>query len=210
MGTRNSVHVIVGKETKIAKYCQWDGYASVRGVETLEVLRNFLKPTKTKTFSGRLKEMREKVNGVVGISNEEVHNLWKECGADDDGYVTMEISNKFKEKYAHLSRDMGGGEVLKLVVEGKIKETNLDTTFVAESLWCEWAYVVDLDKKTFEVYKGFNETPLKKNERFYDLDKKDSEFHPVKLVKKYKLNELPTTKTFIKEIEELTTEPEEA
>lgn len=210
MGTRNSVHVIVNKQTKIAKYCQWDGYASVRGVETLEVLRSFLKPTKTKTFDERLQEMKQKVKGVIAISNEEVNKRWKECGADDEGYVTMEVSDKFKQNYAHLSRDMGGGEVLKLVVEGKINETNLDTEFVGDSLFCEWAYVVDLDKKTFEVYKGFNDKPLKKNERFYEFDKKDNEYHPVKLVKKYKLDDLPTKSKFLKEIEELTDEPEEA
>jgi exodeoxyribonuclease VII small subunit len=59
MGTRNSVHVIVEKETKIAKYCQWDGYPSVRGVEALNVLRTLLKPTKTQTFEEAIKRLEE-------------------------------------------------------------------------------------------------------------------------------------------------------
>ena len=211
MGTRNSVHVIVGKETKIAKYCQWDGYPEGRGIELLDVLRKRLKPTKTISFEDRLKEMKEKVKSVVALTDEEVHNRWKECGADDSGWVDMEVSNKFKEKYAHLSRDMGGGEVLDLVVTGKVKDTQLNPKFVADSLFCEWAYVVDLDKKTLEVYKGFNDKPLSKKERFFSLTEKDSnKYYPVKLVKKYKLDELPTKKAFLKEIEELTAEPEEA
>jgi hypothetical protein len=31
--------------------------------------------------------------------------------------------------------------------------------FPLDSLHCEWAYVVDLDKQRFEVYKGFQQTP---------------------------------------------------
>jgi hypothetical protein len=210
MGTRNSVHVIVGKETKIAKYCQWDGYPEGRGIELLDVLRKRLKPTKTISFEDRLKEMKEKVKSVVALTDEEVHNRWKECGADDSGWVGMDVANKFKEQYAHLSRDMGGGEVIDLVFTGKVKDTQIDPKFVADSLFCEWAYVVDLDKKTLEVYKGFNDKPLSKKDRFFSLTEKDSKYYPVKLVKKYKLDELPTNKAFLKEIEELTAEPEEA
>lgn len=210
MGTRNSVHVIVGKQTKIAKYCQWDGYVSGRGVEALTVLKKLLKPTKTKSFEDRLKEMKQKVKGVVALTNEQVQNRWKQCGADDSGWVTMEVSNKFKQNNAHLSRDMGGGEVLDLVVKGKINETQLDPEFVADSLYCEWAYVIDLDKKVFEVYAGFNEKPLKPKDRFFNLQKEGDKYFPVKLVKKYKLDELPTAKNFVKEIEKLTAEPEEA
>jgi len=210
MGTRNSVHVIVGKQTKIAKYCQWDGYPSVRGVEIIDVLRKRLKPTKTKSFEDRLKEMKAKVKSVVALTDKEVQNRWKECGADDSEWVGMDVSNKFKEQYAHLSRDMGGGEVLDLVVTGKVKETQLDPKFVADSLFCEWAYVVDLDKKTLEVYTGFNNKPLTSKDRFFNLQKKGKKYFPVKLVKKYKLDELPTAKNFVKEIEKLTAEPEEA
>jgi hypothetical protein len=210
MGTRGVTHVIAEKQTRIAKYCQWDNYPSGRGVELLEVLRKRLKPTKTKSFEDRLKEMKAKVKSVIALTNKEVQNRWKECGADDSGWVSMEISAKFKEKYAHLSRDMGGGEVLDLVVKGKVKDTNLDTEFVADSLFCEWAYVVDLDKKTFEVYQGFNEKPLTKKDRFFNLQKEGSEYSPVKLVKKYKLSELPTKVVFLEEINKLTAEPEEA
>ena len=61
---------------------------------------------------------------------------------------------------------------------------------------CEWAYIVDLDKNTFEIYEGFNKTALNESDRFYSITKKDNEYHPVKLIKSYSLQELPTSTEF--------------
>ena len=41
--------------------------------------------------------------------------------------------------------------------------------FAGDSLFCEWAYVIDLDKETVECFKGFNTTPLTPEDRFYDV-----------------------------------------
>ena len=32
--------------------------------------------------------------------------------------------------------------------------------FLADSLFCEWAYVINLDNSQFEVYRGFNQDPM--------------------------------------------------
>lgn len=39
--------------------------------------------------------------------------------------------------------------------------------FADDSLFCEWAYVLDMDNDTLEIYKGFNKKPLDASERFY-------------------------------------------
>jgi len=70
--------------------------------------------------------------------------------------------------YPELSRDTGG-DILKLIMfKNKTKLKN-SLNFAADSLFCEWAYVIDLDKNTYEVYKGFNKEPLDESERFYLL-----------------------------------------
>ena len=82
----------------------------------------------------------------------------------------------------------------------------------ADSIWCEWAYVIDLDKGTFEVYKGFNKQPLGKEQRFrylqdlnLHMDKKDdgtlyhNGYYPVRHLVTFKLNNLPTPHEFLKQ-----------
>ena len=67
-----------------------------------------------------------------------------------------------------------------------------ETVFVADSLFCEYAYVIDLDKNTFEIYTGFNKERLSENDRFFFLQEEGKEYYPVKLLKSYSLSELPT------------------
>lgn len=177
MGTRNSVIVIANNEPKIAKYCQWDGYPSGRGIELLEVLHKH-----KDNFSG----MKEKVSGVKSLTKDEIDERWKSLG--NDSFMTTN---------PHLLRDMGGGELLDLIMEDKVNETHLYVDFVGDSLFCEWAYVVDLDKNTLEVYKGFNQTPLTPEDRFFDKTEEGSEYHPVKLVVEYSLNDLPEGYQFL-------------
>jgi hypothetical protein len=77
--------------------------------------------------------------------------------------------------------------------------------FAGDSLFCEWAYVVDFDENTFEVYKGFVKEPHE-GERFsnmeYEKSHRESQYYPIKLKKKYDLNNLPTEEEFLKELEQ--------
>ena len=96
-----------------------------------------------------------------------------------------------------------GGKILQYVYDltSPIKLFN-KYDFAADSLSCEYAYVVDLDKNTFEVYQGFNHKPLTSKDRFYSLtDEKEIEkdsmrresrekYYPVKLLVSMNLKKL--------------------
>jgi hypothetical protein len=61
---------------------------------------------------------------------------------------------------------------------------------------------VDFDTNKFEIFEGYNQEPLKGDERFYsDKPNKDG-YYPVKLVKSYVLTNLPTEEEFLKDFEE--------
>lgn len=72
------------------------------------------------------------------------------------------------------------------------------------SLFCPWAYVVDFDTNTFEVFKGGNQQALTKDERFYFTQAEGAEYreeqkdllgkcyYPIRLTASYSLDNLPT------------------
>lgn len=193
MGTRNLTCVVKNGQYKVAKYGQWDGYPTSLGIGILEFLRNEFDRS---TFERNLDK-------VQFISDEQAHALWTECGADDSDWVNMEVSERFKQKYFALSRDCGGDDVLALIQEGKVDKQQSSLEFAADGLFCEWCYVVDLDKNTFEVYTGFNQTQLDPSERFANVkptEKADTKYSPVKFVKEYSLDNLPSNGQFLTDV----------
>lgn len=131
--------------------------------------------------------------------------MWTDYGMDADGSIPVKDANRFWQTFPEFSRDTGA-EILSMIQNNRITSNCLDNclTFAADSLFCEWAYVVDFDKRTFEVYKGFNKTPLEKSDRFYFLREYESDekysgkcYHGVKLAKEFNLDDLPENDTFL-------------
>jgi hypothetical protein len=187
MGTRNSVIVIVDNEPKIAKSCQLNGFPSGVGLEVLDVLKKYT----------NLELMKEKVRLVKSLTKEEIDNRLKQVDSDSKGMSIKTVVDDFKKKNAHLSINMGGSLVLDLVMKGEVDETYLEPEFVGDGLFCEWAYVVDLDKNTFEVFRGFNKTPLTPQDRFFNTPRLNKEYYPVKLLVEYSLTNLPSEDKFL-------------
>lgn len=188
MGTRNLTCVFHEGNYKIAKYGQWDGYPDSLGIDIL----NFLfKRFDKETFIQNL-------NKVRFITDEEMKALWRSAGADDSGWATVEVSDKFKDTNYSLSRDCSGDELLSLVQRGEVDKQSNSIDFAGSGLFCEWCYVIDLDKNTFEVYKGFNQTDLDPSERFAAFERQEKDYSPVKHVKTYSLDDLPNEETFLK------------
>jgi len=116
------------------------------------------------------------------------------------GMISMKVSENHSILYPNLSRDTGA-KILRLIQDGvitrrvKIKDTLSETdnkeftyepvrclvnskNFAGNSLFCEWAYVVDMDEETLEIYTGFNKGKAKG--RFAKI-KKYKEYSPVTL-----------------------------
>jgi hypothetical protein len=185
MGTRNATIVIKDNKTKVAQYGQWDGYPSGQGVTALNFLRQ-----------ANLSQFGTEVDKLDWFTEEELEDL----------------GTAWQDSHPYLSRDTGA-EILIEVYKGTVTKLVNREDFVADSLFCEWAYVVDLDKNTFEVYEGFNQEPLTKDDRFFDLTENverrgDNQYHPCKMIKSYPLDNLPTEEEFIEYFDKL--EEEEA
>lgn len=60
------------------------------------------------------------------------------------------------------------------------------------------AYVIDLDRQTFEAYVGINDIPLREDERFYDgPEPNDRGIYPFRECGVFSLNDLPSVNDFV-------------
>lgn len=192
MGTRNLTIVTSNGKVKVAQYCQWDGYLSGQGIVAFEIMKRII-------ASGQLGQFKTKVDNLKWMDNEQIEKI--------DNNINWQT------EYPYLSRDCGA-EVLNAIHFGTIKVScgigrneekevkiiGLSNAyeFAADSLFCEWAYVIDLDKATFEVYKGFNKVKLSETERFYPLQGDgEKKYYPIKLLASFDLNNLPSEGEFL-------------
>lgn len=186
MGTRNLTLVLLNGEYKVAQYGQWDGYPSGQGLVVLNFLRAM-----------EIDKMRTALDHVKFPTDEEAKQLTDKVDTQGkiDGVDWLEI-------YPQFSRDICA-KILELVYTNKEEVLLLKNSlnFAADSLFCEWAYLVNLDNDTLEVYKGFNKSRLNEFDRFLFLEEKaEDDYHPIKIVKSYLLSALPTDEVFVSEL----------
>lgn len=175
MGTRYLVAVYLDGEYKVAQFGHWDGYPSGAGIQTLEFVKMLSKEK-------LLEEFKNKIRASEFFSEEAYNSM-------DEKYLNIGVGVDILRKVLHS--------------EAGFKTVN-SLDFAADSLWCEWAWVIDLDKETFEGYRGFNQSyPLSENERFYFLEGSEhtSGYHPVRFVKAWEFKGLPDDNKFIKIME---------
>lgn len=194
MGTRNLTMVISQGETKIAQYGQWDGYPDGQGKTALQFL-----------LSVDLVKFKERLSSLNWLSE------------DDAKMIDNLPDGIWQKEHPYLSRDRGA-DILNLVMYGSYSSGKdkvifggqilglVDSSnFAGDSLSNEWTYVIDLDKMTFEVYKGFNKNPVKDGERFSHIKDEykasSATYYAVSHLKTYSLTDLPTVEKFISDLE---------
>jgi hypothetical protein len=177
MGTRNLTIVIKNKEVRVAQYGQWDGHPSGQGQTILDFLNTV----------GSLSDFSEQVSHSVFGNQKHIQNIFNKHGYNMKNSV-----------YAHMSRDIGA-EILYFInawdysIKGPILLQN-NIEFANDALFCEWAYVIDLDTNKLEVYNGYkSEYPMNKSERFYSEFMDENNYYPIKCVGIFDLNDLPDT-----------------
>jgi hypothetical protein len=198
VGTRNLTMVQKNNKLVVAQYCRWDGYPSGQGAKVLKFARKISNKLNRVKFEKQLKK-------CINITEEELKKLSEsDLGTlyTDNDWVTIEQSDKLKNVLPTLHRDTGA-DILDIIFHSKDKKIHLEDSscFTNNSLFCEWAYLINLDTNQLEVYVGFNKRPLKKSERFYSTDAPIDGFYPIKLLHTYDIDNLPEENDFINLLE---------
>lgn len=107
-----------------------------------------------------------------------------------------ELDGKTYVDFPWMSRDLGA-EILQTIMDKDISIIQDYMYFGANSLMCEWAYVIDLDNRKLEVYKGFNKEPVSENNRFKSFENDNEEYKSVSLLHVFDIDDLPSETDFI-------------
>lgn len=182
MGTRHIIAVMQDGIYKIGQYGQWDGDIGGQGIQVLGFL-------KTLDAAG-MQEFRRKVAMAVRLSPEQRDGILEANGGE------------FPLQHAALSRNTGAQILGMLQASPGPLQVYSDVAFIGSSLMCEWAYVIDLDRNTFEVFEGFNESPTHPKARFPSgspivVDDRSNGYHPCRLIARFKLDDLPSDEMFL-------------
>lgn len=179
MSTRHLVCVYANKRFQAAQYGSYDGYPGGTGIDVLDFIRGLNKKNMD-IFKRKLRNIRlhsEKEFQENNLSDLPNHH---------------QPSSEKLLQYIFDSDD-------------EIHLVN-SISFAGNSLHCEWVYVLNLDKKTFDIYEGFVEVENESAELFmkYKLPPKTknpnyavTDYYPVKLAASYGLESLPETADFI-------------
>lgn len=197
MGTRNLVMVVIDGQTKVAQYGQFDGYPSGVGVGLLNILRDEktvndlksnLKKARFVDEEGVDKEFIESYNKNVPEWSNQPDNRTPEQLAWFKTFIARELSEDVLINISNFE----GEEIL----------LRNNENFAKDSLFCEWAYVVDFDKNSLEVFKGFNQAKPSEGNRFgTEKIKEDYEYYPCVLKHEWSLSDVPDREQFLAVLE---------
>lgn len=181
MGTRHLIAAYIDGECKLAQYGQWDGYPEGAG----EAVVKFLKGADLRRFAGKLRN-------TIFVP---------------DDFITKEEweanPSLVKAKHPQMTRE-AGWKVLVMIHNHKGPEpfplmNSID--FAQDSLFCEYAYIINMDASVLEMYVGFNHEPVHHWQRFSEYGRNNGGYYPIKLVASYPFNHLPTTEEMVKDCE---------
>ena len=144
MGTRHFIGVLSDGKYKIANYGQFDGYIEGQGAQIIEFLAK-----------ADLNKFRNKLNNCYFINDEELRQFYVNAGdapENKSGFIKYEVAEKFRKMYPSLTRETGA-QILDIVYHSidKVPLYNRED-FLEDEMWCEFGYVIDLDRETLHCY----------------------------------------------------------
>lgn len=188
MGTRGAVGVHIDGTDKLA-YNQFDSYPEGLGVKVLETARKLAKDSDAARMARDLRLVDED----APVTAEDIEKYGHK--------MNLGVGNQSPTDWYCLLRD-AQGDLRSYLGMGIMLDA---ADFIFDSLFCEWAYIVNFDTRKLEVYKGFQTAPHDKGRFAHKRaaptgQKRMTEYHPCALIVEFDLDNLPTKAEFLKAI----------
>lgn len=190
MSTSGFVGFVVDGIEKIG-YVHFDAYPSGVGVDVVKWL------SAVEDFGPFADQARALIviDGQTPPTPEDVERLRP--------WTNLNVGERSTEDWYCLLRETQGRPD-QMLASGYIEDAG---GFPADSLFCEWGYLVDLDDRRLEVFQGFQDQSHTKGRFAERTDLRDTSatgtsYHPVALVASWSLDDLPTVEDFVAAVEQ--------
>lgn len=191
MGTRGAIGFVLDEKWYVT-YNHFDSYPSYLGMNVLEFCKSV----------DDWEVLKKRVRNLTLVDEDipvpaDLVEKYSCYGQTDMGGVRIAAGTL--ENWYNLLRQIQGVQTLHEIYVGNLEHMIDNHLFMGDSLFCEWAYIIDLDEMGLRVYKGFNKdapNPYKFNFLPPDIDPNQTldyskEYYPVKLLYTYNLAKLP-------------------
>lgn len=180
MGTRGLVGFRVD-DTDFLSYQQFDSYPSGVGQQVIDELKGLLTDFQVAELKDRVRSIRlvKEYDEPTEEEQQKYMETWENVSTGKDWYSFL------RECQGHIRKwyDLG------VMVDSQ--------KFIRDSLFCEWAYIVNLDTLKLEVYKGFQTKPNKgrykarKSKKWVPKYEGENFYYPCSLIAEFDFNDLP-------------------
>ena len=174
MGTRGTLGFRIDNEDKLT-YNQFDSYLEGMGDAVVKFIHSVKDWDKVKEQVRALRNVSRN-----GKPTPEDIEACKE-------YTDLSVSDRSTEDWYCLLRDTQGNPEAILNC-GLFEEQN---TFIQDSLFCEFGYIINLDENTIEFYEGFQKSPHEFGRYSDFVPGKGVEYFACALIAEFPLNDIP-------------------
>ena len=183
MGTRGAVGFKLNDEYKVT-YNHFDSYPSGLGEEVIAFINKVVEESgldKLKANVKKLKLVTEEQNATPA----QIKKYEK--------YSDKNVSSGDLKEYYVLLRQVQGADGLEEIYKGDLDIMIDGLEFLKDSLFCEYAYIINLDTNCVELYRGFNEKPQEDNPLPFKQTtrREDDSYYPVRYVGAVPLGRIP-------------------
>ncbi|NCQ52119.1 hypothetical protein GW796_09555 [archaeon] len=176
MGTRGALGFRSGRKDKVT-YNHFDSYPDGLGNSVLTFIKG-----------ETLESLKKTASNIVLVNSEDIPSAEqvKEC----DKWTNVGVGNQSTEDWYCVLRKSQGDL---LSYSNGLKYMIDSSSFLLDSLFCEYAYIINTDSNMLEFYVGFNKLQLNGKGRYANkkaISDQDNGYFGVALVGKYRLADI--------------------
>lgn len=175
MSTRGAYGFYKNGVDKIT-YNHYDSYFSGLGEEIVNFCRNTT-----------IEDMNKIFDKIILVKEDDKPTI--EDMENYVGFSNLKVGEQTLQDWYCLLRDTQGN--LEEYKKENVKHMIDNKEFLGNSLFCEYAYIINLTTNKLEIYTGFNKRPTKNRYAKYRDLENNSGYYECKLVHSFDLTDIP-------------------